>query len=509
MARSQLEQWQASAPEPNSDPATAAAITLVSEPGFGPPLQRPRWQWGVAIAAALTALGSLGWLFWWLLLRTPPSPHVLDFSPAASQYTVIDQKTPLLNWQISHPRQVETLILRTFTPEGMLVGEPRRYDLSEALPVELLAYCDQTRNRLTCQEVPTEVREPGQYRFELTLIPRSALNLAPVQASSSLVSIADLPTPTVLELAPQQVIYSEAGTQVTANTPTLAPAVTAEGIRVSWIVNHPAALQDLLLVVRQPDGTTLGGRRFTLRNPQNPTQVALPDELQPFCQLGQDLVCQGVPTGMTEVGKYQFELTPIPINSGDEDFPAAKVSEVVEIQPRPVRIAAFMINGREADPKYLVPVVPGQPIPGFRLDWRVEGGATTQVELLPSPGTVGLGGTLRLPLNPSGTTTITLRVTDGQNPPLLRAVTFETFNPNPNPPIIVNPNGSGQGTANTPPQTPPAQAQQRPAPPAPTRPTPGELPGTSLQESEASEGRTLLLPEDLQNRSPADLNLQF
>ena len=67
-------------------------------------------------------------------------------------------------------------------------------------------------------------------------------------------------------------------------------------------------------------------------------------------------------------------------------LPDAKVSEVVEIQPRPVRITSFTVNGRNAEPKYLIPVDQGQSLPGFRIGWQVEGGSTARVELLPAPG---------------------------------------------------------------------------------------------------------------------------
>jgi hypothetical protein len=421
---------------------------------------------------------------------------VLDLSPSQSQYATANAETPQLSWQVSQPRQVETMLLRGYAPDGTLVYGPETYDLSQGLPVNLLPYCDQTRRLLTCREVPLDLREPGQYRFELTLLPDIALNLAPVVAESSLVTVADLPQPTVVELAPDQVIYSEAGTQVSASTANMAPAVTEAGISVSWIVTNPETLQDLLLVVKRPDGATLGGRRFTLRDPENPAQVALPDALQPFCQLQDRLICQGVPTGMLEVGEYQFELTPVPINLGDRELIAAKQSEVVTIEPRPVRIASFTINGREAQPKYLVPVEPGQQIPGFQVAWRVEGGSTAKVELLPSPGTVGLQGALSMPLSPAGTTTVTLRVTDGQNPPLVRAVTFETFNPRPNQPVIINQGGDGA----------PSGSEGAPAP-QPAAPAPARDPlGESMREGEASSDGSL---SDLQTRPPEDLDLKF
>ncbi|QQE63925.1 hypothetical protein GFS31_05960 [Leptolyngbya sp. BL0902] len=502
----------------NAEAASQAAMALTLTP---PPSGVPRrsWRQRLGLGAAVLAMGGIGYGLWAWWLRPPLRPYVLDFAPSASQYAVAAQQAPLLNWQISHPRQVETLVVRTLTAEGALVGEPKTYDLagtgSSSLPVDLLAYCSQTRQRLSCENVPTQLREPGQYRFEVTLLPKASLNLPPIQATSSLVTITQRPMPVAIELVPQQVIYSEAGTPVSANQPTLAPPVTGNGIELSWIVTHPQALQDLLLVVRKPGGTTVGGRRFSLRNPENPTLLTLPEELQPFCQIGEYLVCQGVPTGMGQVGQYQFELTPIPVGLADTETPPVKVSEVVEVQPRPLAITAFRINGQEADPKYLVPVEPGQPIPGFQLDWQVEGGSTAQVELLPSPGTVGRSGSLRLPLPPSGSTTLTLRVSDGHHPPVVRAVTFETFNPNPNPPIILNPEAlrpnSPSPPAAQPSPQPSAQAPRSPAAPSPPpdprpRPNPPSPPALRLPEPTAPPAT---LPEDLRNRPLEDLNLQF
>lgn len=503
MTGPQLEQRQESNQSSNlpaQDPATSAAITLAPKPLAPLPAERPIWQkWG-AIAVGLLAIGGLGWLVWWFFLRTPPKPFLLDFSPANSRYDVADQQTPTLNWRISNPQQVETLTIRTLDADGALVGEPETFDLTGSLPVNLLPYCTETNRDLTCQGVPTTVRQPGRYTFELSLLPKVSLNLPPVEATTSLVTIADIPDPTVVELAPQQVIYSEAGTQVSANTPELAPPVTGAGILMSWMVSNPETLQDLLLIVKQADGAAIGGRRFTFRDPDAPSNVAVPQELQPFCRLEKTLVCQGVPTGMTRVGKYKFELTAVPVGLEEEGvIPESKVSEVVEIQPRPVRIASFTVNGRNAEPKYLIPVDQGQPIPGFRIGWQVEGGSTAKVELLPSPGSVGLQGTLPLPLSPEpGTTTITLRVSDGQNLPILRAVTFETFDPTPEPPVLVSPTGQPGPSQN---ETPPS--------PSPTTPPPRDPLGELLQQEESQRDTNENSSDPLTDQSPEGLDLGF
>ncbi|MGB3137609.1 MAG: hypothetical protein WBB18_12460, partial [Nodosilinea sp.] len=210
---------------------------------------------------------------------------------------------------------------------------------------------------------------------------------------------------------------------------------------------------------------------------------------------------RGVPTGMIDVGQYQFELTPVPVNLGDRELPAAKQSEVVSIEPRPVRIASFTINGRDAQPKYLVPVEPGQQIPGFQVAWRVEGGSTANVELLPAPGSVGLQGALSMPLTPAGTTTVTLRVTDGQNPPLVRAVTFETFNPRPNQPVIIN---QGGGVPSGSDRDAPVAPSPSPQPVAPTQPR--DPLGETMRDQNTSPDGSL---SDLQTRPPEDLDLKF
>lgn len=418
--------------DPGYSPESAAAITIVPRPLSPPPAPQRSWWRIAAISAGTGVLGGLVWLLWWTVLRSPAKPHILDFLPAASQYSVVQQQPVGLNWQVSNPQQVDKLLLRAYDLDGALVGETQTYDLSEALPVALLPHCQQTDQLLTCKDVPTEIRQPGQYRFELTLLPRASLDLPPVTATSSLVKVQALPQPAVVELAPNQVIYSESGTQPNGN-PQIAPPVNEAGVRLSWIVKDPGTLQDLLLVVKQEDGTVLGGRRYTFRKADDPG-VIIPEPLKPFCQLKESLICQGVPTGITEVGRYRFELTPIPVGFKDQQMPEPKVTETVQIQPRPVRIVSFTINGQNAQPKYLIPVDQGQPLPGFRLGWKVDGGSTTRVELLPSPGSVGLQGVLPLPLSPSGSTTITLKVSDGEHPPLIRAVTIDTFDPTPNPP---------------------------------------------------------------------------
>lgn len=467
-----------------ADAATAGAITVVP-PAPTRASRRPRrWPWVIAAGGLVGALAGVGG---WLWLRRPPSPYILNVTPTTSRLSVAQQDPATVDWQIAHPNQIQTLELRTYTDEGLLVGEPAVYDFAEGVPVALLPYCATVGTRLTCTGVPTGIRQPGQYRSELTLLAQERLDIPPKTATSSLIRIDSLPRPTVVELAPTQVIYSEAGTQVTG--PRVPPAVTEAGVRLSWIINNPQTLQDVLLVAKQEDGTVLGGRRYSLRSPDNP-ELALPEALQPFCQLQPGrLVCQGVPTGMVGVGKYRFELTAVSIAPQDDTEPAAQTTEVVQIQPRPTAIVAFTVNGQPADPRYLIPVDQGDQLPGVILRWAVQGGSTTRVELLPSPGSVGLEGTLPLPLSPTGTTTVTLRVSDGTNPPLVRAVTFETFDPTPNPQPVLVPTPVPQSEPSQPSSSQPSSPSQ-PSQPTPPAPLPADQLQQRIQDAQPDETRT-------------------
>lgn len=387
-------------------------------------LPQPWWQRFLLMLGGLGVLGGLTWLVW-LWLRPSPQPQILEFFPEDAEYSAANNDAVELGWQIEDPERLETLEVAGYTPEGKLISGPLTFDFSAGIPPNLADDCVQEDSVLTCGNVTTDARLPGDYVFEMTARSKGGRSREPQQATSSQVTITPLPLPTVAELAPNQVIYAEAGTPPEL---TAVPPVGDQGIQLSWVVMTPQQLQDLLLIVRQEDGSVLGGRRFTLRNPENPTTLTLPPALEPFCQLSGALICQNVPSGIGGVGKYTFELAPVTV--GNSEPGEGKTSELVKVLPRPVRIVNFRINGQEAQPKYLIPVKPGQPPPSFVVSWQVEGGATATAKLLPSPGTVPLTGSAPFPLSPEpGQTTLTLQVSNGSDGTIVRSVTIQTFDP--------------------------------------------------------------------------------
>jgi hypothetical protein len=90
----------------------------------------------------------------------------------------------------------------------------------------------------------------------------------------------------------------------------------------------------------------------------------LPEPLQEFCRVEAVLVCENLDTGVRQAGRYIFELTVIPVG-GPADPPITLATDPILIEARPPQILNFLVNGQPMQPKYTVPLVPGQPPPNW------------------------------------------------------------------------------------------------------------------------------------------------
>jgi hypothetical protein len=421
--------------------AEAHPLPLNRFQGYFTWMPRPWWQLLLVILAGLGVLATLIWLIWWLFFRPPVVPQVVTFFVEDERYSAAKGDRAHVGWQIRHPRRLQTLRLTGLTPDGAILSGPLEYDLSGPdLPRELAPFCTLEARLLSCRNVYTDARLPGEYIFELTLIPKRGRGEIPPARTTATV-IEPIPMPAVLELVPRQTQYTELGTPfdpaapVTPANPQGIPPVDQGGIRLDWAIAAPENLQDLLLVVRPADGSVLGGRRYRFRDPET-GEFVIPEELEPFCQVQARLICQGVATGIGEVGEYTFELSPIAFSDTEAEVePTA--TDTVKVLPRSVRLVSLLLNGQLIPPeqaKIAFPLDQGQVI-DLQLAWAVEGGSTAQVELLPSPGNVGLSGNAIFRISQeSGPLTLMLQYGNGVGDPIVRALTIEPFDPTPTDP---------------------------------------------------------------------------
>jgi hypothetical protein len=426
-------------------------------------MPRPWWQLLLTLLAGLGLLGALAFLIWWYFLRPPTPPTVVEFAAEDSRYAEASGDMARVRWQIENPEQIQTLKLTGSSPEGTLLSGPLIYEFKDGKPpAALQSFCTQEQTMLTCSQVRTDAFLPGKYVFELTLTPKGR-RATPVTLKTNPIEITAQPPPTVTALVPKSLIYREA----VPGTPTPAekaiPAIDQSGIRLDWAVTMPANITALHLVGRDRDGKMIGDRWFEFSQPGE-----LPKLLSAFCEMGQTLICRNVPTGLTAVGEYRFELQAISAEPSIAEV-KPRVSEIVKIQPKTPQILSFQINGQEAPAKLLIPIAPLQRLLPIQISWRVQGGSTTRVVLMPSPGSVPLSGRVSVPLSPQGNTTIALQVTAPTGELLTRSVTLETYDPTRSKPaasspiVVIPPSSNGTMPSGAPTPIAPAGSSRAPS----------------------------------------------
>ncbi|MDX2228504.1 MAG: hypothetical protein NW220_02620 [Leptolyngbyaceae cyanobacterium bins.349] len=440
-------------------------ITPDTLPGQLTWLPRPWWQLLLVALAGLGLLGTLAFLLWWLFLRPPTPPQLLEFAAEDSKYAELNGDMARVRWQIERPDQIQRLKLVGYSPEGEILSGPLVYEfVNGQLPPALEPFCKQQKTLLTCNQVRTDAFLPGKYIFELTLTGRGR-QAASTSLKSAPVEITAKPVPTVTALVPKSLFYREAAPGQPTPAEQAIPIADQAGVRLDWAVTMPQDIAALRLTGRDQDGKMIGDRWYEL-----PAAGQLPEALRPYCSLGPTLICRNVPTGLRAVGEYRFELRAVAIADAAKGNPQADpnvkpiTTETIKILPQTPQLLSFQINGREAPAKVLIPLRQGQAPPLVQVSWRVQGGSTTRVALLPSPGHVPLTGRVNFPLSPTGNTTLTLQVKSATGEPLTRSITLEVFNPNPPDPTA----------AIT--QAIKSAAQQRSAPTASPSPSPSPAP---------------------------------
>jgi len=427
---------------------------------------RPWWQFLLLLLAGLGLAGALIYLLWWMFLRQPDPPVILEFAAEEPTYQEAAASPVRLSWQISNPARIRSLrLLGRSRQDDAILSSPVVYDFSRGIPRPLEPFCTRT-SALTCRNVPTDAQKSGNYVFELRLDHGGRFwdrrKLAPLIATTNTVRVEGTPIPKVVQFT--SAIASP--NNLSADQQTAVQAQIGDNVGVnpertivlhSWRISHPEQIHALELVSRDRDGAVNRDvQRYSWEN-------GVPRALRPFCSLTQELVCVNVPTVIYRAGEYGFELSTLaketPTTPAD-----SKKADTLKIEPPPPRILAFQLNGQEALPKYLVPIRAGNPIRAIALSWKVQPGRDVKVELLPTPGSVPFEGSLTYPLaQQPGSFTLSLQVTNAAGKQVRRAIEFQVFDPSlgtPPPAAAVRP----------------AHPPSSPMPPVPASPRPAGSP---------------------------------
>ncbi|MBE9047737.1 hypothetical protein IQ255_25625, partial [Pleurocapsales cyanobacterium LEGE 10410] len=345
-----------------------------------------------------------------ITIQPLPSPQISQL-----RATVADNNTIYLDFALNNTEQITAIELTGFTPEGVVNYPTQQYSLVRGEIAELKSYCQQQGRTLVCKRVPLSISAFGQYVFELAAIgDREGTTTTVARQQSSPVAIATPPTPQLANL--------------TSARPTYQAGIDVPVLLLNWDIIHPERLAAIKLIGRSSEGV-VNAPSVTYDFSQG-----IPSRLQEYCYVTEIISCRNVPTQARETGDYIFELTSF--TSDNPNLANSSItSDLIRVEsiplppppPSPLEILSFVINGREAPPKYIVQIDPQEPSPALSLSWNILSDPAATVELLPAPGKVELQDSLVYPLSKRPTTEIlTLRVTNPDGRKLERSLIIET-----------------------------------------------------------------------------------
>lgn len=410
----------------------------------------PRWLLPLILGAGVAA----GWMIW---ERRSPQPIISALQASADPET--GQEAVRLNWTIKNPQQLRTLVL--VRQDGAEEQTLQSFDFSAGIPADLQrqGLCQVktilSSPILTCNNVLVSLPNTKLHRFQLQSFGRRSSTRPADTKLTQAVAIQPGPTPKIAAFFSPNTQYASGqkntGT-LAATTASQADKGTSAEILLNWQITDAHRLRTLEL--RRSDGPR---QIYSLATGQ------LPPALAPYCTLKQTLVCQQVPTGVTQPGDYVFKLAAVPKGKFATAV-APKTTGPIQIQAQPLRIARFHINGQPVTNKYVYDIAKQGAQPQLNLEWKVEGGSGVKAAIFPAPGAVPPAGKTTIPLNPLFQKGVLLfQAVDASGQQLKQAVAVELRN-------------SAQRAQSSPSSLPSpavAQAPSQPAsPPVPVQPLP-------------------------------------
>ena len=376
-------------------------------------------------------------------------------------------------------------------------------------------------SKLTCNGIITETKKAGDYTFQMQVFriptdPKIPEKDPIATRTTDTIAVKPDDEPQILSFAPTRAIYQELSTSTIRTTliptpiptltstpaltptptptPTLSPTliqtrtpsptliqtpssakpaptpttpaqpVNAPGlVQLNWKISNWSRIEEIRIVALSLDGAIQG----------EPKSYSIED-LKALCpsppSTESELDCKNLPTTIRKPGDYVFRLTAI-VKQEQGKTELTRSTEPVKIQPRPLEIKKFTVNGKPAvDKPEHIYLQSSEPL---NVEWEVIGGEDIKVELLPAPGAVDRTGNIAFSITTPGSETITLKVSNKFGEQKMQSVTVQTIAPQdiapdpivpPPPSGKTNPNNSGNPA---PPTSPPDELEPIEVPPRP------------------------------------------
>jgi hypothetical protein len=352
-----------------------------------------------------------------ITIQPVPVPKLMG--QILSNKSVYEYREPVfLSWRINHPNQIKELRVvqqgsdGTIVKNTLLPQQCRTQSFTQKIPSTTVL--PNNLDILICDNVRLFPEKAGNYTYKLEVISNQEPNQPSDFKETDTITIKPLPVPKITLIASTKPFYE---------------AAKNEEIFLNWEISNLSQIKELKLVALAPDGSVSSQlKRYIVTN------NSVPSELQKFCILTTNLVCQNVPTGAKQAGDYIFKLTVVPKQgSGEPEITTNTATiKVKPIPPTPINIVYFRVNGQDVaeKQKYIYELNKERKPSDIVLSWKVEDGEDIKVELLPFGEVQKPQGVKNYTLSkPPSSVTITLKVTNKAGEQKTQSVVIETSQP--------------------------------------------------------------------------------
>ena len=352
-------------------------------------------------------------------------PKILSLSTDKPNYSQENEnETATLTWEMSYPdkiKEINIMALKqsdkslyaqaSYIPQNIPDNQDKAFEFklkSNTKPEHKLE-CNKKpiplkEKEVSCNLKFTEGLEPGDYIFQLAVVPKNPsgekleVKKTPIIKVLPIPPAAPPPNPQIINFSPNETSYQEASlNQSQAQT-------LPSQIRLNWGITNAQKIKHVKVVGLNSEGNLSWQTRYSIA-----------DLKELDCTIDKNISCNDVPTNVTKAGIYKFDLI---VSYEDKNIrneivkstPNIKIQPAPKIQPKPIEILFFQIDGEDVtkNPKQIIKV--HREIPKkITLSWKVKGD-DVEVQLLPSPGLIPKEGSLRYSISQSsGSETITLK----------------------------------------------------------------------------------------------------
>lgn len=392
-------------------PQLLAQGTLVWQP-------YPRAQSMKLLSIVLLTLTTAYALLWYSLLRRQAGPTIAALNPSQGTVPQSGQKDIQLSWTIQDGQNLSKLVLSREGKDGPEIA--KTFWFNKGIPPELQrTQANQTTNFcqyeqpqtgvLTCNKIATGTTDAGKYQFRLQAFSKRGSSKSTDAKLTDSIAFEPNSVPQIVKFyAPNSRVQTSASGPV-------ASASTQGPVNVSWEIANPGQLTEMqVMTVDASNAEAALVQRYSFQGGKIPTNLAK------YCTFAQSLTCQNVPTAARKSGQYFFKLE-ANYQQAQQSSTVSKTIGPMTVQAEPLKIASFQINGQKAPAKYVLPA--GQNT--IDLAWKVVGGNSPTVNLLPNTESIPATGSMQIELNPQKQGPITLQAIDRNGKKVKQTVNIE------------------------------------------------------------------------------------